>query len=182
MGPGACYQAERLIGVEIKPEEAARAERNVRLVDPTGVARILAADAVDVAAGFPGDIGLLYLDADGDAARGKGIYYDILQACYDRLPTGAVVLAHNSVNCAERLEQYLKWVRDPAHLRASVNVILDGEGLEVSAALAAIPGIPGRANAVRRYSLVRPSKAKERRPRGPPPPDTAPGGWPGTPA
>jgi len=133
VGPGACYTAENLVGVEIVPEEAERAERNVRRLDPTGVARVVAADAVRVAADFLGEIGVLYLDADGDAARGKGIYYDILQACYDRLPAGAAVLAHNSVNCAPRLQHYLNWVRDPANMRASVNVIFDVEGLEVSA-------------------------------------------------
>lgn len=133
VGPGACYTARHLLGIEIKPEEAARAERNVRRLDPTGVARVLAADAVQVAADFPEEVGVLYLDADGDAARGKGIYHDILQACFDRLPKGAVVLAHNSVNCEERLRPYLEWVRDPTHMRASVNVIFDVEGLEVSA-------------------------------------------------
>ena len=30
VGPGACYTAKQLIGVEIRPEEAERAERNVR--------------------------------------------------------------------------------------------------------------------------------------------------------
>lgn len=133
VGPGACYTAETLLGVEIVPAEAERAERNVRRIDPTGVARVIAADAVDVARDFAGDIHLLYLDADGDAARGKAIYLDILRACYDRLVPGAVVLAHNSVNCAERLAPYLEWVRDPKNMRTSVNVILDGEGLEVSA-------------------------------------------------
>ena len=133
VGPGACYLAVSLVGVEIKPEEAERAERNVRKLDPTGVARVVAADAVDVAAGLDHDLHLLYLDADGDAARGKGIYLDILQACYDRLVPGGIVLAHNSVNCADRLAGYLAWVRDPANMRASVNIILDGEGLEVSA-------------------------------------------------
>ena len=132
VGPGACYTAEALIGVEIKPDEADRAERNVRRIDPTGVARIVAADAIDVARDFAGPIDLLYLDADGDAARGKGIYFDILQAALDRMPPGALVLAHNSVNCAERLTGYLKWVRDPANMRASRNMIVDGEGLEVS--------------------------------------------------
>jgi predicted O-methyltransferase YrrM len=133
VGPGACYTAKSLIGVEIKPEEAERAERNVRRLDPTGVAKVVAADAVDVAREHVGDLQLLYLDADGDAARGKAIYLDILQACYDRLVPGGVVLAHNSVNCAERLVPYLEWVRDRANMRVSVNVILDGEGLEVSA-------------------------------------------------
>jgi predicted O-methyltransferase YrrM len=133
VGPGACYGATNLIGVEIKPDEAARAERNVRRIDPSGMARVVAADAVDVVAQFAEPINLLYLDADGDRARGKGIYLDILEAGYSRMPAGSVVLAHNSVNCAERLKHYLEFVRDTAHFRASVNVILDVEGLEASA-------------------------------------------------
>lgn len=140
VGPGACYQARDLVGVEIDPEKAALAEANVRKIDPTGVARVVAADAVDFAAGYPGQVGLLYLDADGDRGRGKAIYLEILEACYDKMPRaggpgepGAVVLAHNSVNCAERLGTYLEFVRDQAHCRASVNVVIDGEGLEVTA-------------------------------------------------
>ena len=132
VGPGACYQAKQCLGVEIKPAEAERAERNVRRIDPTGTARVVAADAIDVARDFPEPIDLLYLDADGDKERGKGIYLDILRACYDRLPVGAIVLAHNSVNAAKRLEHYLAFVRDETNFRASVNVVLDPEGLEVS--------------------------------------------------
>ena len=133
IGPGACYAAGRLIGVEIRPEEAARAERNVRRIDPTGVGRIAAADAVDVVAAFEGPIDLLYLDADGAGGRGKGIYLDILQAGYDRIPAGGLVLAHNSHNSAGSLSEYLRFVRDPANFRGSVNVVFDPEGLEVSA-------------------------------------------------
>jgi predicted O-methyltransferase YrrM len=132
VGPGAVYTARDLVGLEIKPEEAERAERNVRKLDPTGVARIVAADAVPFVAEYPGEINLLYLDADGDKERGKGIYLEILQAGWDRLPAGSLVLAHNSVNCAERLTQYLQFVRNPANMPMSVNVILDPEGLEVS--------------------------------------------------
>lgn len=132
VGPGACYTAENLIGIEIVPEEAERAERNVRRIDPSGVARIVAADAVDVVRDFDGRIDLLYLDADGAGGRGKGVYLDILEACIDRMPRGSIVLAHNSVNCFERLKFYLDFVRDPSNCRASVNVILDPEGLEVS--------------------------------------------------
>ena len=132
VGPGACYQAKQLIGIEIKPDEAERAERNVRRIDPTGVARVLAADAVDAMRGFKDPINLLYLDADGDGGKGKGIYLEILEAGLSRMPTGSIVLAHNSVNCADRLKHYLDYVRDESHLRASVNVIFDPEGLEVS--------------------------------------------------
>jgi predicted O-methyltransferase YrrM len=133
VGPGACYRADNLIGVEIKPEEAERAERNVRKIDPTGVARVLAADALDVVAGFAGPIDVLYLDADGDRGRGKGIYLEILQAALSKMPPGSLVLAHNSVNGGEKLTPYLDWVRGPANMTESVNVVLDPEGLEVSA-------------------------------------------------
>jgi predicted O-methyltransferase YrrM len=132
VGPGAVYQAADLLGIEIVPEEAERAERNVRLLDETGVARVVAADAVDVVREYPEAINLLYLDADGAGGRGKGVYLDILEAGLDRLPPGALVLAHNSINCADRLCHYLEYVRDPGHMRASVNVMIDGEGLEVS--------------------------------------------------
>jgi predicted O-methyltransferase YrrM len=132
VGPGACYRASQLVGVEIVSEEAKRAERNVRRIDPTGVSTIAAADALDVVARFREPIDLLYLDADGTGGRGKDIYLDILQAGYDRMSPGSVVLAHNSVNAAERLCTYLEFVRDESRFRASVNVILDPEGLEVS--------------------------------------------------
>ena len=132
VGPGACYDARQLSGVEILPQEAERAERNVRRIDPTGVARVVAADAIDVVGEFEDPIDLLYLDADGDAGRGKGIYLEILEAGYERLPHGSLVLAHNSVNAGERLGDYLAFVRDPDSFSASVNVIPAIEGMEVS--------------------------------------------------
>lgn len=132
IGPGACYQACDLLGVEIKADEAARAERNLRRLAPAGPARILAADAVDAAREFRGPLDLLYLDADGTSEKGKGIYFDILLAAWDKLRPGALILAHNSINAAKRLQQYLAFVRDPGNMRASVNVIFDPEGLEVS--------------------------------------------------
>jgi predicted O-methyltransferase YrrM len=131
-GPGACYTPRNLIGVEIRPEEAERAERNVRRVDPSGVARVLAADAIDVVRDFPEAIHLLYLDADGSGGRGKGIYLEILEAAYDKLPEGGIVLAHNSVNGGNPVQPYLDYVRDAANMRASVNIVFDKEGLEVS--------------------------------------------------
>ncbi len=132
VGPGAVYAATDLVGVEIDPERAALAERNVRALDPSGTARIVAADAIDFVRDYDGTIDLLYLDADGRPEQGKGVYLDILQAAWLRLADGAIILAHNSVNCAERLTHYLNHVRDKSNCRASVNMILDGEGLEVS--------------------------------------------------
>jgi predicted O-methyltransferase YrrM len=132
VGPGAVYTARALVGLEIKPDEAARAERNVRTIDPTGVARVLAEDAVPYCATWKDAIDLLYLDADGDKGREKGIYLEIAQAAWDRMAKGSLLLAHNSVNAAESMKHYLAFVRNEANCRASVNMYMDGEGLEVS--------------------------------------------------
>jgi len=132
VGPGAVYEAEDLVGIEIKPPEAARAERNVRRIDPTGRARIATADAVAFCRDYGRPIDLLYLDADGTAETGKGVYLDILEAARPHLTPGALVLAHNSINAASRLAKYLALVRDGRHFRQSINVCLDPEGLEVS--------------------------------------------------
>ena len=125
VGPGACYTAKQLIGLEIRKEEAERGERNVRKIDPTGVARVIADDAVDFIEKFSEPIQLLYIDADG-------VYLRIIEAAYDKMPKGSLVMAHNSVNAAKQLESYLEFVRNPAKFHASVNVIFDIEGLEVS--------------------------------------------------
>jgi hypothetical protein len=53
VGAGATYWAEDLVGVEITAEEAERAERNVRLIDPSGVARVIAEDAVEAVVDYP---------------------------------------------------------------------------------------------------------------------------------
>lgn len=132
VGPGACYEASDLIGVEIVPAEAERAERNVRRIDPSGVARIVAADAVAFVREWPGEIGILYIDADGAGGRGKAIYADILEEALPKMPPGALSLAHNSVNCGSQLGEYFALVRESGRLRASLNLIIDGEGLEIS--------------------------------------------------
>jgi predicted O-methyltransferase YrrM len=134
VGPGAVYDASLLAGVEINPAEAERAARNVRRVDPTGTARIVAGDGIPFVANIDRPIDLLYLDADGAGGRGKAIYLDILLSARPRLASGALILAHNSVNCASSMSVYLDRVRNPANCPASCNVIIDDQGLEVSAA------------------------------------------------
>lgn len=132
VGPGAVYTARALIGLEIRKQEAERAERNVRKIDPSGVARVLAEDAVEFCAKWHDSIGLLYLDADGDKGRGKGIYLEIAEKAWDKMPSGALLLAHNSVNGGDAIGAYLSFVRDKKNCRASVNMVMDIEGLEVS--------------------------------------------------
>ena len=77
-------------------------------------------------------IDLLYLDADDVGGRGKSIYLDIARKAWGKMPDGALLLAHNSVNSEKEIREYLSFVRNPTNCRASVNVIVDTEGLEVS--------------------------------------------------
>jgi len=126
IGPGACYTAERLVGIEIVAGEAERAARNVATVDPAGQAEILAADAVEWLAANPGRIDLLYIDANGS-------YLPIVEtAARTCLSRGSLVLAHNSVNLAAQLAPYLRFVRDPKNSVETVNVMIDDQGLEVT--------------------------------------------------
>jgi hypothetical protein len=54
------------------------------------------------------------------------------QAAWEKMPAGALLLAHNSINATDAMKDYLGYVRDGKHCHASMNMFLDGEGLEVS--------------------------------------------------
>lgn len=135
IGPGACYEAQRLVGIEIRPQEAARARRNVEsLLDDSDshvTVEIAAADGIPWLAGTAETIDILYLDADGPRGT-KSIYMELLLAALHALRPGSLVLAHNSFNAAQSLADYLAYVREPDHFSASVNLVIDDQGLEVS--------------------------------------------------
>jgi predicted O-methyltransferase YrrM len=133
IGPGMCYSAERLVGLEIREDEADRARRNVATLDHDGAkVDILGQDAEPWLRSFDGVIDLLYLDPDGPRGTGKSIYLNMLEAARHALRPGSLVLAHNSVNSAHQLADYLTHVRDPAHFTRSMNMVIDDQGLEVS--------------------------------------------------
>ena len=136
IGPGACYHAKRVVGIEIRPREAARARRNVATIhtneDGGTLAEIIAADGISWLEDTDETIDLLYLDADGGPRGAKSIYFELLQASLHALRPGSLALAHNSVNAAHSMDDYLSYVRDPALFRESVNMIVDDQGLEVS--------------------------------------------------
>ena len=134
IGPGACYKAERLVGIEIRPQEAELARHNVATLgdDGTTAVEIIAADGIPWLRDCTGTIDLLYLDADGSRGRGKSIYLDLVESALHTLHPGSLVLAHNSVNAAQSLADYLEYVRDPVNFTESVNVIVDDQGIEVS--------------------------------------------------
>jgi predicted O-methyltransferase YrrM len=147
VGPGACYTARHIAGLEIREREADRARRNLRtLADPAHsrptangfvtaagtLVEVLGADGLPWLQGYAHTIDLLYLDADGPRGLGKSIYLTLLQAAEHVLRPGSLVLAHNSVNDARGLADYLAYVRDPRRFAQSINMVVDDQGLEVS--------------------------------------------------
>jgi predicted O-methyltransferase YrrM len=120
------------VGLEIRPEEADRARRNVGKISNDPAAQIIAADGIPWLRELSGRIDLLYLDADGPRGKGKSIYLDLVQAALPILGPGSLVLAHNSVNSASSLAGYTAYMRDRANFRETMNVVVDDQGLEVS--------------------------------------------------
>ena len=126
LGPGRCYKADSLVGIEIIAEEAERAKRNVEAIDAAGEAEIIAADGIEWLHRYEGKIDLLYIDANGS-------YLQIAEvAAKGKLREGACVLAHNSVNMVDTISDYLEFVRDDRNSVASVNIVIDDQGLEVT--------------------------------------------------
>jgi len=132
VGPGAVYTPRRSVGIEIRTEEADRARRNVASIDPDGVGEIHGCDGIEWLREFDDSVDLLYIDADGRDGQGKRIYREIAETALPKMPAGALVIAHNSVNSARDLAEYFALVRDESEFGASVNVFIDGEGIEVS--------------------------------------------------
>ncbi len=133
IGPGKSYRANRVVGIEIRSDEADRARRNVATLSTDGVqVEILGEDGIPWLQNMTEKIDLLYIDADGPQGRGKSIYLDILEAGLPALHPGSLVLAHNSVNSARQLADYLAYVRNTDSFFASANMIVDDQGLEVT--------------------------------------------------
>jgi predicted O-methyltransferase YrrM len=120
-GPGKCYDADRLIGVEINPDSAELARRNFGRLGTPNV-EVLCEDGHDTLARLEPPIDLLYLDASGDARdpdprrRWKSIYSTLLDVAYGKLAPGALVLAHDTSPAwfARDAGHYLAAVRDSA--------------------------------------------------------------------
>jgi precorrin-6B methylase 2 len=132
VGPGKCYDAIQLVGIELRPDLAELADRNVRNLDPGTATNIVGGDAVRYLSEMKDTIDLLYIDVEDNETRDKSLYYEVVTAAFPKLRPRGLVLAHNSVNHAAELVDFLQFVRDGIRFQESVNVILDNQGMEVS--------------------------------------------------
>lgn len=138
-GPGCCYSAERLVGVEIDSEKTALARANLERIGALDSVELLAEDGHETLERVDYPVDLLYLDANGPLPGTTGpstkkIYLTLLQRAYDKMPPGSLVVAHDTVPewFVRSAGEYLDFVRDPAHFRESISVEPDKVGIEVS--------------------------------------------------
>ncbi|MEM6359402.1 MAG: hypothetical protein AAF731_04885 [Bacteroidota bacterium] len=142
IGPGAYYNSEASTGIELLEKEANLAMENVEKFAPGEGNSIICDDAISWFTNKCNKkIDLLYLDAksiDFDPRNQtysngptKSLYLKILKKALPHLSPNALVLAHNSQNAKETIGDYLNFVRSDK-FSASVNLIIDDAGLEVS--------------------------------------------------
>ncbi len=135
-GPGKCYEPDHLVGVEIEGESAKLARSNLELIGVLESVELLTEDGHNTIDKIDYPIDLLYLDATGKppGPRGKKIYYTLLKQAYDKIPTGGLVIGHDTIPewFIRQAGDYLGFVRDKSHFRDSVSLEPDKEGIELS--------------------------------------------------
>jgi len=128
-GPGKCYTAQHLVGVEVKPDRVDMARDNLAAIGVKEPVEVIAGDGHEILRGIDYPIDLLYLDCDCP-------YGPMLDAAYGRVPEGGLVIAHNTIHKGwakqETSKEYLALVRDASVFRESVSVEPDDMGIEVS--------------------------------------------------
>jgi predicted O-methyltransferase YrrM len=136
-GPGKCYQAEHLVGVEIEKHPADLAKKNLISIGMDEV-EVLCEDGFKTIQEVDYPIDLLYLDANGydpdTDTNGKRIYLSMLKRALPKLTSDAVIIAHDTLipDVVEKAAAYLEFVRDSSNFRASFSLEIDEEGLEVT--------------------------------------------------
>lgn len=95
-----------VIGTELTPEKAERAQANLQEAGLAKFAEIRVGDALQSLAGLAGPIDLLFLDG------WKDLYVPVLDLAYPALRAGALVLADNIATFPEELAPYMAKVND----------------------------------------------------------------------
>jgi predicted O-methyltransferase YrrM len=118
----------RVVSTELNAAKVAQAGANLAEAGLADLVTILAGDARETLAGLPGPVGFVLLDG------WKDLYLPVLRLLEPRLASGALVVADDTVSMADRMADYLSYVRDPAHGYLSVS-FPESDGLEITGRL-----------------------------------------------
>jgi predicted O-methyltransferase YrrM len=125
IGLGLRETGGRLVTIEYDPARAKDAEANIRAAGLTDVVTVVAGDAFVAIPRQPGTFDFVFLDA------WKRDYQRFFDLVYPRLDTGGLFVAHNVVNKASEMGDFLTTLRTHPGIRSAI-VSPSGEGVSVS--------------------------------------------------
>jgi caffeoyl-CoA O-methyltransferase len=125
IGLGLRETGGRLVSIEYDPTRAREAEANLRAAGLADVVQVVPGDAFRVIPGLQGSFDFVFLDA------WKRDYQRFFDMVYPRLDAGGFFVAHNVVNKASEMGDFLSTIRTHPRLRTAI-VSPSGEGISVS--------------------------------------------------
>ncbi len=125
IGLGLRETGGRLVTIEYDPARAKDAEANIKAAGLSDIVRVVPGDAFKAIPGLTGTFDFVFLDA------WKKDYQRFFDLVYPRLDNGGLFVAHNVVNKASEMGDFLATLRTHPGLRSAI-VSPSGEGISVS--------------------------------------------------
>ena len=125
IGLGLRETGGRLVTIEYDPARAKDAEANIKAAGLSDIVRVVPGDAFKAIPGLTGTFDFVFLDA------WKKDYQRFFDLVYPRLDNGGLFVAHNVVNKASEMGDFLTTLRTHPGLRSAI-VSPSGEGISVS--------------------------------------------------
>ena len=125
IGLGLRETGGRLTTIEYDPARAKDAEANIRAAGLADIVQVVSGDAFKAIPGLTGTFDFVFLDA------WKKDYQRFFDLVFPRLDAGGLFVAHNVVNKASEMGDFLATLRTHPGLRSAI-VSPSGEGISVS--------------------------------------------------
>jgi caffeoyl-CoA O-methyltransferase len=125
IGLGLRETGGRLVTIEYDAARAKDAEANIKAAGLADVVQVVSGDAFKAIPALPGTFDMVFLDA------WKKDYQRFFDLVFPRLDNGGIFVAHNVVNKATEMGDFLTTLRTHPGLRSAI-VSPSGEGISVS--------------------------------------------------
>jgi predicted O-methyltransferase YrrM len=125
MGQAVRANGGRMVTIEYDPARARELERNIRRAGLSDIVQVVAGDAFAQIPKLPGTFDFVFLDA------WKKDYQRFFDLVFPRLDRGGLFLAHNVVNKASEMGDFLKTITASPALWSAI-VTPSGEGISIS--------------------------------------------------
>jgi len=125
IGLGLRETGGRLVTIEYDPQRAREADANIRAAGLADIVHVVSGDAFGAIPTLDGTFDFVFLDA------WKKDYQRFFDLVYPRLDKGGVFVAHNVVNKASEMGEFLTTLRTHPGLLSAI-VSPSGEGVSVS--------------------------------------------------